>query len=203
MFQRARQGFFALALLTAAVAGLASDARPVFADGPDDPTIVFSYNASDNSMTYTFYTPTSSEGAVPPAQQAVVLDQNNNPQPGRAVNFFSFDPSQYRPTCATTASLLASGYTFNPIIPGAFPGPAAPPQAGLTPNPGAGVQAGFTTLGAPFPLPQARFNTLQATPLGYLCFSNPFSIIPGSITVLTDATGSAFFSLAPIPQGAP
>lgn len=198
MFRVPRSFLFALTLGAAAIGGIVSGAQPALADEP--PAEIVSFSSDGNSMTVTFYTPTFDEPAVQYAQQNLVLDHNENPAPGQAVNFFSFDPTRFRPTCSTTASLLASGLVFNPILPGQFPGPSAPPQSGFVPNPGAGSQAGFTTFGSPFPLQSASGTTLQATPLGYQCFSNPFSIIPGAITVVTDGVGSAFVSYAPIPQ---
>jgi hypothetical protein len=199
MFHKPKAMLFAIALSAAAFGGLVSGARPALADDPPA-EIVTTFSSDGNSMTVTVYTPQYNEPAVQYAQPNLALDQNGNPSPGQATNFFSFDPTRFRPVCSTTASLVASGLTFNPILPGAFPGPSAPPQSGFTPNPGAGSQTGSTTFGAPFPLGSASFTTLQATPLGYQCYSNPFSIVPGSITIIGDATGSSFVTYAPIPQ---
>lgn len=206
MYHGPRLVLFSLALgitLGSVIAG----GSLVRADGPDSFTQVFTFGEDGVATSVTITTEPVSE-TQPEIAVAVVTDQNRNPRPGQPVTFFSFDPSRFVPVCATTLSLLAAGLAFVPLIPGAFPPPAAPPQAGFPPNPGAGLQAGQTTLGAPFPLPTATVSTLQATPLGYTCFSGTAlggatglgTVPPGAVTVLTDATGAAFIGLAPIPR---
>jgi hypothetical protein len=120
--------------------------------------------------------------------RALVTDQNGNPVPGVNVSFTVSDPSQASLTCTTTQDFLATGYVFNALYAGSYPGPAGIPSAGATANPGAGVQAGQTSLGSPFPVTTASLTTLQSTPLGYTCYSG---------TALGGATG-----LGSVPPGA-
>jgi hypothetical protein len=143
--------------------------------------------------------------------RALVTDQNGNPIPGVNVTFTVSDPSQAALTCTTTQDLLAAGYTFNPIFAGSFPGPAGIPSAGATANPGAGIQAGQTSLGAPFPLTTASTTTLQATPLGYTCYSGTAlggttglgTVPPGAVTSITDNTGIAYVTLVGLASAQP
>jgi len=139
--------------------------------------------------------------------RAMITDQNGNPVPGVNVSFSVSDPSQASLTCATTQDFIAAGFTFNPIYPASFPGPAGAPSAGFTSNPGTSAagqtQAGQTSLGSPFPLNTASTTTLQATPLGYTCYSGTAlggatglgTIPPGTLTTLTDNTGVAYVTL--------
>src|SRR5581483_9554541 len=105
--------------------------------------------------------------------RALITDQNGNPVPGVNVSFTVSDPSQASLTCTMNRDFLAAGYTFNPIYPASYPGPAGLPSAGSVSNPGAGIQAGQTSLGAPFPLSTASTTTLDSPPLGYTCYSGP------------------------------
>jgi adhesin/invasin len=139
----------------------------------------------------------------------LVTDQNGNPIPGVNVTFTVSDPSQAALTCTTTQDLLAAGYVFNPIYTGAYPGAAGVPSSGVGPNPGAGTQAGQTSLGSPFPLTSATTSTIQGTPLGSTCYSGTAlggttglgTVPPGSITSLTDNTGVAYVTLVGLPSG--
>jgi hypothetical protein len=135
--------------------------------------------------------------------RALVTDQNGNPVPGVNVSFTVSDPSQASLTCTTTQDFLATGYVFNALYAGSYPGPAGIPSAGATANPGAGVQAGQTSLGSPFPVTTASLTTLQSTPLGYTCYSGTAlggatglgSVPPGAVTSLTDSTGVAYVTM--------
>jgi hypothetical protein len=135
--------------------------------------------------------------------RALVTDQNGNPVPGVNVSFTVSDPSQASLTCTTTQDFVAVGYVFNALYAGSFPGPAGVPSAGATANPGAGIQAGQTSLGSPFPVNTASTTTLQATPLGYTCYSGTAlggatglgTVPPGAVTSLTDGTGVAYVTL--------
>jgi hypothetical protein len=141
--------------------------------------------------------------------RALVTDQNGNPIPGVNVSFTVSDPSQAAMTCTTTQDFLAAGYVFNPIYTGSFPGPAGLPSSGITPNPGAGIQAGQTSLGSPFPVTTASTTTLQATPLCYTCYTGTAfggttglgTVPPGTITSLTDNTGVAYATLVGLASG--
>jgi hypothetical protein len=135
--------------------------------------------------------------------RALITDQNGNPVPGVNVSFTVSDPSQGSLTCTTTLDFAATGYVFNALYAGAYPGPAGVPSAGATANPGAGVQAGATSLGSPFPYTGTDNTTLQATPLGYTCYSGTAlggvtglgTVPPGAVTSLTDSTGVAYVTM--------
>jgi hypothetical protein len=134
--------------------------------------------------------------------RALITDQNGNPVPGVNVSFTVSDPSQASLTCTTTLDFVATGYVFNALYAGSYPGPAGVPSAGATANAGAGVQAGQTSLGSPFPT-FADDTTLQSTPLGYTCYSGTAlggatglgTVPPGSVTSLTDSTGVAYVTM--------
>jgi hypothetical protein len=134
--------------------------------------------------------------------RALITDQNGNPVPGVNVSFTVSDPSQASLTCTTHQDFVATGYVFNALFAGSYPGPAGVPSAGATANPGAGIQAGQTSLGSPFPT-FADDATLQSTPLGYTCYSGTAlggatglgTVPPGAVTSLTDSTGVAYVTM--------
>lgn len=182
-----------ITLYLAVVLGLAGEIQPAYADEPDNSGLLVTVGSGDASTGTMIELPPGTESR-PAVAVAVVTDQNGNPRPGQAVTVFPSDPSRFRPVCATNALFSGAGFTFNPIIPGPLPWLGAPPAAGFSPGP---AQPFNFPVFFGFPLPGLSF---QFTPFGYTCFSNPFSIPPGAVTVLTDATGAAYIGLTPIPR---